>query len=76
MTTAEFEKAAKLAVVEFQQEIHDTYISVDDVHVVWMCHLLGNKKCILMDEISNHIYEVTYNCHLHEMYLDYYTKMN
>ena len=75
MTTYDFECAAKQAVANYQNGIKDRDVVASDFHVVWMCHLLGNKKCILCEMGSNHIYEVTYNCEKNELYVDDYAKV-
>ena len=75
MTTYDFECAAKQAVANYQNEAKDMDVAASDFHVVWMCHLLGNKKCILCDTATNHIYEVTYNSATNELYLDDYAKV-
>ncbi len=75
MTTRDFEKLAKeklcyLIFTEFGED-YEPY----DINVIWLCHILGNKKGIFFDNgpISR-IYEVTYNAAANEMYIDVYSK--
>lgn len=75
MTTYEFERAAKRLVIHETQYEYDEDYQIEDISVVWMAHLLGNKKCILIDNGENlRLYEVTYNANKNEMYLDVYFK--
>lgn len=76
MTTYEFEKAAKRAVCAVIKENHGEDFRIEDISVVWMAHVLGFKKCILIDGGDNRrMYEVTYNAEFDEMYVDEYDKM-
>lgn len=84
MTTYDFEVAAKnaiLAVIDKEYEyLRDDYdapyiYTIKDISVVWMTHVLGNKKGIFIDNGPNNImYEVTYNETKKEMYVDAYEK--
>lgn len=75
MTTYEFERAAKRLVIHETQYEYDEDYKIEDISVVWMVHLLGSKKCILIDNGQNmRMYEVTYNAGKNEMYLDVYYK--
>lgn len=75
MTTYEFERAAKRLVIHEAQYEYDEDYKIEDISVVWMVHLLGSKKCILIDNGKNmRMYEVTYNAGKNEMYLDVYHK--
>lgn len=75
MTTQDFEKLAKAAVIKQAQDAYGEDYTIDDISVVWMVHVLGHKKCILIDNGSNdRIYEVTYNSNYDDLYLDIYSK--
>ena len=75
MTTYEFEVAAKNAVIHIvSNEYYEEY-GIEDISVVWMAHLLGSKKAILIDNGRNRrMYEVTYNAQNDELYVDAYEK--
>lgn len=74
MTTYEFEVAAKNAVLD-KYFAGNSDVSIADIHVVWMAHVLGYKKCLLMTPHADDMYfEVTYNLKSNEMYLDLYQK--
>ena len=75
MSTYEFEKVAKIAVIDvIHQKYGETYV-IEEINVVWMVHLLGYKKAILIDGGENQrVYEVTYNRDKEEMYVDAYEK--
>ena len=50
-------------------------IVVDDVFVVWMCKTLQNNKALLSTTLFDGMYyELTYNGHARELYLDAYKK--
>lgn len=54
-----------------------TYISKDDVCVVWFCKTLQNYKVILATPLLDHFfYEFTYNGDKKEAYLDVYDKID
>lgn len=75
MSTYEFEKAAKNAVIDVIHEKYGEAYVIEQINVVWMVHLLGYKKAILIDGGANQrIYEVTYNRDMEEMYVDAYEK--
>lgn len=75
MSTYEFEKAAKNAVIDVIHEKYGEAYEISQINVVWMVHLLGYKKAILIDDGANQrIYEVTYNRDMEEMYVDAYEK--
>ena len=75
MTTYEFEVAAKNAVIEVAKNDYYDDFSIEDISVVWMAHVLGNKKTLLIDNGNNRrCYEVTYNAKENEMYVDVYDK--
>ena len=77
MTSYEFEVAAKNAVI---RSIHENYgedYVIGDIQMVWFAHTLGYKKAILIDTgINARMYEVTYNKHQNELYVDSYVKEN
>ena len=75
MTTYEFEVAAKNAVISAVKERYGEDYKISDVQVVWMTHVLGHKKAILIDNGGNlRLYEVTYNRDRNELYVDLYNK--
>lgn len=75
MTSYEFEVAAKNAVIKVIRDNYNEEYPISQINVVWMTHLLGFKKAILIDAGANtRIYEVTYNRDRDEMYVDAYTK--
>lgn len=75
MTTYEFEVAAKNAVIEIAMNEYYDHFCIEDISVVWMAHILGNKKAMLIDNGNNRrYYEVTYNAKENEMYVDVYDK--
>lgn len=75
MTSYEFEKAAKNAVVKIMAEQFGLKVSFRNLQVVWFTHTLGHKKCTLYAVDMGHYYaEVTYNAVKDEMYVDIYRK--
>lgn len=75
MTSYEFEVAAKNAVIDAILSLYDEEYTVRDIHVVWLTHVLGFKKCVLADCGPNtRLYEVTYSPAKDEMYVDVYQK--
>lgn len=75
MTTNEFVLAAKQAIIETVEDEYGERYSPDDIQSVWLCHILGNKKGLFIDNGRNtRYYEVTWNAPLEEMYLDMYEK--
>ncbi len=75
MTSYEFEKAAKNAVVKIMAEQFGLKVSFHDLQMVWFAHELGYKKCTLYAPELGHYYpEVTYNLAKDEMYVDIYRK--
>jgi hypothetical protein len=75
MTSYEFEVAAKNAVIKtIRQRYGEDYI-IGDIQTVWFAHVLGYKKAIMIDNGPNlRLYEVTYNKHQNELYVDAYVK--
>ena len=72
MTSYEFEKAAKNAVIQTLNE----NISIDQLDLVWFAHELGYKKCTIWGQpMGNRYAEVTYNRDKDEMYVDIYQKI-
>ena len=52
-----------------------TYITTDDVYIVWFCKTLQNFKIILSTPLlDNMLYEFSYNGDKKEAYLDTYEK--
>ena len=75
MTSYEFEVAAKNAVLSVVNPQYKESFTIQDLSVVWMAHVLGYKKCILVDNGQNsRLYEVTYNKGRDECYVDVYEK--
>ena len=75
MTTYEFEVAAKNAVIEIAMNEYYDHFRIEDISVVWMAHVLGHKKAMLIDNGNNRrYYEVTYDAKENEMYVDVYDK--
>ena len=72
MTSYEFEKAAKNAVIQTLSE----NISIAQLDLVWLAHELGYKKCTIWEKpMGNKYAEVTYNRDKDEMYIDIYQKI-
>lgn len=77
MTTQEFEKLAKNAVIEIMEEKHNIQLDYDELQFVWFAHELGYKKCTLYAAKLGHYYpEVTYNLAKNELYVDVYLKQS
>lgn len=75
MSTYKFEVAAKNAIIKGIKEQYNENYKIQDISVVWMAHLLNNKKGVFVDNGKNmRLYEVTYNKERDEMYLDMYEK--
>lgn len=76
MSTYKFEVAAKNAIIKAIKERFGEEFRIQDISVVWMAHLLNNKKGVFVDNGKNQrLYEVTYNRERDEMYLDVYDKL-
>ena len=72
MTSYDFEKAAKNAVISVLGED----IVINQLEMVWFAHELGYKKCTIRGEPMGDKYaEVTYNRDKDEMYVDIYEKI-
>ena len=77
MTSYEFEKVAKNAVVKLMKEQFDIEVKLQDLEFVWFAHELGYKKCTLYAKALGHYYpEVTYNRDANELYVDIYLKQS
>lgn len=72
MTSYEFEKVAKNAVIQTLGE----NISINELDLVWFAHELGYKKCTIWGEpLGKRYAEVTYNRDKDELYVDVYRKI-
>ena len=72
MTSYDFEKAAKNAVIDAMSED----IVINQLDMVWFAHELGYKKCTIWGKPMGDKYaEVTYNRDKDEMYVDIYEKI-
>lgn len=77
MRDNEFIESAKASAFHALVEISPNMtIDRDRLQVVWLCHTLGDKKCLVtyIGEDSHYI-EVTYNCNKNELYVDVYNKV-
>lgn len=73
MTSYDFEKAAKNAVIDALSDD----IVINQLEIVWFAHELGYKKCTIWGEPMGDKYaEVTYNHDKDEMYVDIYQKIS
>ena len=77
MTSYEFEKIAKNAVIKVMKEQHDIELTIGELEFVWFAHELGFKKCTLYaQKLGNYYPEVTYNRDTNELYVDIYLKQS
>lgn len=78
LTSYEFEKAAKNAVIDvLERERQLTGIEVSDLQLVWFSYTLGLMKCLIYSpKMFDYYAEVTYNKGLMEMYVDIYEKVS
>ena len=77
MTTYDFEKAAKNAVIKIMKEQYGIELTIQELQFVWFAHELGYKKCTMYAERLGHYYpEVTYNRDKDELYVDIYLKQS
>lgn len=77
MTSYEFEKIAKNAVIDVMKEKHNIELTIEELDFVWFAHELGYKKCTLWAQKLGHYYpEVTYNRDKNEIYVDIYLKQS
>ena len=75
MTSYEFEVAAKNAVAKIIGETYDEEYNIHELHLTSFSHVLGNKKCTMIDcGVNNRYYEVTYDAVKNAMYVDVYDK--
>lgn len=74
LTSYEFEVAAKNAVINVLRE-YDIDVSIEDLHLTWFVHLIGNKKCMVWGKPMGKMYaEITYSLESDVMYVDLYEK--
>ena len=78
MTSYEFEKCAKNAVLEALRYKHDLFgIDFKELQFVWFSYTLGYMKCLIYAPSMGKYYaEVTYNKAADEMYVDIYHKVS
>lgn len=78
MTSYEFEKAAKNAVIDVLKKTTEYEdITINQLDLVWFAHELGYKKCTIWGVPMRDLYaEVTYNRDKDEMYVDIYQKVS
>jgi len=77
MTTSEFERIAKTAVIKVMKEQFNLELTISELQFVWFAHELGFKKCTLYAQKLGHYYpEVTYNRDANELYVDVYLKQS
>lgn len=77
MTTYEFEKISKNAVIKVMKEQYGMELTIQELEFVWFAHELGFKKCTLYAAKLGHYYpEVTYNRDKNELYVDVYLKQS
>lgn len=75
MTSYEFEKVAKNAVIKIMKDKRGIDLKIEDLDFVWFAHELGFKKCTLYaKDMGNYYAEVTYNKGTEELYVDIYLK--
>lgn len=73
MTSYEFEKVAKNAVIK----VLNKNITIEKLDLVWFAHELGYKKCTIWGTAMGDKYaEVTYNRDKNEIYVDMYKKIS
>lgn len=76
MTSYEFEKAAKNAVIDALAR-RGIEADIQELEFVWFAHIIGNKKCLIYGECMANLYaEVTYSAYSDMMYVDLYQKMD
>ena len=63
-------------IVKYFNEHHDnTYITKDDVFIVWCCKTLDNNKALVSTTVLDDMYyEITHNGDKNETYVDAYKK--
>lgn len=73
MTSYDFEKAAKNAVISVLNEA----IDISQLDIVWFASTLGYKKCtILGDVMGDKLAEVTYDQFANHINVDIYQKIS
>lgn len=76
MTSYEFEVAAKNAVIDVLRK-YDINATIEDLHLTWFVHLIGNKKCMVWGKPMGNTYaEITYSLESDVMYVDLYEKLD
>lgn len=74
MTSYEFEIAAKNAVIDMLRD-YGIKATIEDLHLTWFVHLIGNKKCMVWGNPMGKMYaEITYSLESDRMYVDLYEK--
>lgn len=69
------DEKAKQIVKDYMSGIY-SYVSDDDIYIVWKCKTLQNWKWMISSSIHDGMYyEVTYNGDKVEFYLDCYKKI-
>ena len=76
--TDKFIVSAKNAVIKTMRVKHQMRISYKSIWVVWYCHMLGNKKQLLLmsPEMGSYYAEVTYDAKTNNVYVDIYLKQS
>lgn len=79
MNSENFEKLCKEIVVDYfnsnADKTDNTYITKEDVFIVWMCKTLQNNKTLVSTTVSDGMYyEITHNGDKEETYVDVYKK--
>ena len=79
MDTKEFIQLCKDIIVEYANNHLDPTdkkkINIDDIYVVWYCHILQNSKALLSTTLPDGMYyEITLNGDASEVYIDAYKK--
>lgn len=79
MNSENFEKLCKEIVVDYfnsnADKTDNTYITKEDVFIVWMCKTLQNNKALVSTTVSDGMYyEITHNGDKEETYVDVYKK--
>lgn len=76
MNSYEFEVAAKNVVIDMLAK-RGIEAKIEDLHLVWFTHLLGNKKCMIYGECMANLYaEITYARDSQMVYADLYQKLD
>ena len=79
MTDIQFVKLCKETIATYVNDRLDktdnTFISPDDVYIVWQCKALQNWKALASTTLSDGMYyEIAYSSCLDETYVDVYKK--